>query len=128
MPAVTSQTADSEAYTAEPPRAPRRAVLVWLLAVAAMVFAMAVIGAITRLTESGLSIMEWAPLSGALPPMSEAEWQRLFELYRQIPQYQLVNAGMTLEEFRAIFWWEWIHRLWGRLIGLAFLLPFLWFL
>lgn len=105
-----------------------RAVLVWLLGVAAMVFIMAIIGAITRLTESGLSIMEWAPFSGALPPMSEAEWQRLFELYRQIPQYQLVNAGMTLEEFREIFWWEWIHRQWGRLIGLAFLLPFLWFL
>jgi len=105
-----------------------RSVILWLFAVAAMIFAMAVIGAITRLTESGLSIMEWAPFSGALPPLSEAEWQRLFELYRQIPEYQLENAGMTLAEFRTIFWWEWIHRFWGRLIGVVFLVPFLWFL
>src|SRR5690606_20957740 len=115
MPAVTSQTADSEAYMAEPPRAPRRAVGLWLLACCAMVFAMAVIGAITRLTESGLSIMEWAPLSGALPPFSEAEWERLFALYRQIPQYQQQNAGMDLDAFKSIFWWEYVHRLWGRL-------------
>ncbi len=106
----------------------RRSVLIWLLGIAAMIFAMAVIGAITRLTESGLSIMEWAPLSGALPPLSETEWQRLFALYQQIPEYRLQNAGMTLAEFQTIFWWEWIHRLWGRLIGLVFLLPFLWFL
>ena len=105
-----------------------RSVILWLFVVAAMIFAMAVIGAVTRLTESGLSIMEWAPFSGALPPLSEAEWQRLFDLYRQIPEYQLENAGMTLAQFREIFWWEWIHRLWGRLIGLVFLLPFLWFL
>lgn len=105
-----------------------RALGLWLLGVAAMVFAMAVIGAVTRLTESGLSIMEWAPLSGALPPLSAAEWERLFALYRSIPEYRLENAGMTLGEFQSIFWWEWIHRLWGRLIGLAFFLPFLWFL
>ncbi len=105
-----------------------RSVILWLLVVAAMICAMAVIGAGTRLPESGLSIMEWAPFSGALPPLSEAEWQRLFDLYRQIPEYQLENAGMTLAQFREIFWWEWIHRLWGRLIGLVFLLPFLWFL
>lgn len=100
----------------------------WLLGCAAMVFAMAVIGAITRLTESGLSIMEWAPISGALPPLDDAEWRRLFALYQEIPEYQQLNAGMSLEEFRRIFWWEWIHRLWGRLIGVVFLLPFLWFL
>jgi len=105
-----------------------RALALWLLGVAAMVFAMAVIGAVTRLTESGLSIMEWAPLSGALPPLSGAEWERLFALYRGIPEYRLENAGMTLGEFQTIFWWEWVHRLWGRLIGLAYLLPFLWFL
>ncbi len=105
-----------------------RALAAWLLLCAAMVFAMAVIGAITRLTESGLSIMEWAPLSGALPPLSQQEWERLFELYRQIPEYQLENAGMSLAEFKNIFWWEWIHRFWGRLIGAVFLLPFLWFL
>jgi len=105
-----------------------RSVLLWLIAVAAMVFAMAVIGAITRLTESGLSIMEWAPFTGWLPPVSEAEWQRLFDLYKTIPEAQGQHAGITLAEFREIFWWEWIHRVWGRLIGLVFLLPFLWFL
>ncbi|GAB5467698.1 MAG: COX15/CtaA family protein [Rhodospirillales bacterium] len=89
---------------------------------------MAVIGAITRLTESGLSIMEWAPISGSLPPLSLAEWERLFALYRTIPEYQQINAGMSLEEFQTIFWWEWVHRLWGRLIGLVYALPFFWFL
>ncbi len=92
-----------------------------------MVLAMAVIGAITRLTESGLSIMEWAPISGALPPFGQAEWQRLFDLYRQIPQYREINAGMSLEAFKTIFWWEYVHRLWGRLIGVAFVLPLAWF-
>src|SRR3546814_15069374 len=92
-----------------------------------MVLSMAVIGAITRLTESGLSIMEWAPISGALPPLSQAEWERLFALYRQIPEYQQVNAGMSLEEFKTIFWWEYIHRLWGRLIGVVFVVPLAWF-
>ncbi|WP_051609228.1 COX15/CtaA family protein [Fodinicurvata fenggangensis] len=104
-----------------------RAVIAWLLACAFMVFAMAVIGAITRLTESGLSIMEWAPLSGTLPPLSDAEWQRLFALYKTIPQYQQINAGMSLAEFKTIFWWEYIHRLWGRSIGLVFALPLAWF-
>lgn len=104
-----------------------KAVAVWLLICSAMIFAMAVIGAVTRLSESGLSIMEWAPLSGALPPLSEAEWQRLFALYQEIPEYQEVNRGMSLDEFREIFWLEYIHRLWGRLIGVVFLLPLLWF-
>jgi cytochrome c oxidase assembly protein subunit 15 len=103
-------------------------VRLWLVAVAAMIFAMAVIGAITRLTESGLSIMEWAPFTGWLPPFSEAEWQRLFDLYKTIPEATTEHAGITLAEFRTIFWWEWLHRVWGRLIGLVFLLPFLWFL
>ncbi|HWA43310.1 MAG TPA: COX15/CtaA family protein, partial [Hypericibacter adhaerens] len=105
-----------------------RAIGLWLLACCAMVFVMVVLGGVTRLTQSGLSIMEWAPLKGALPPMSEAEWQRLFALYQQIPEYQQVNAGMSLAAFKGIFWWEWVHRLWGRLIGVVFLLPFLWFL
>lgn len=100
----------------------------WLLGVAAMIFAMAIIGAITRLTESGLSIMEWAPISGSLPPLSTAEWERLFALYRTIPEYQEINAGMSLAEFKTIFWWEWVHRLWGRLIGLVYAGPFFWFL
>lgn len=105
-----------------------RAVGLWLLVCSAMILAMAVIGAITRLTESGLSIMEWAPVMGAIPPLSDAEWQRVFALYRQIPEYQQINAGMSLEEFKTIFWWEYIHRLWGRLIGLVFAVPFIWFL
>ncbi len=105
-----------------------RAVGHWLLVCAAMILAMAVIGAITRLTESGLSIMEWAPISGALPPLSDGEWRRVFELYRQIPEYQDINQGMSLAEFKTIFWWEYIHRLWGRLIGVVFAVPFIWFL
>jgi cytochrome c oxidase assembly protein subunit 15 len=104
-----------------------RAVGLWLLICAAMILLMAVIGAITRLTESGLSIMEWAPVSGALPPLSDGEWQRVFALYQQIPEYQQINRGMSLAEFKKIFWWEYIHRLWGRLIGVVFAAPFLWF-
>jgi cytochrome c oxidase assembly protein subunit 15 len=105
-----------------------RAIGLWLLSCCAMVFVMVVLGGITRLTQSGLSIMEWAPLKGALPPLNETEWQRLFALYQRIPEYQQVNHGMTLAEFQGIFWWEWVHRQWGRLIGAVFLLPFLWFL
>jgi heme a synthase len=106
----------------------RRAVRTWLLAVAALVFAMVLVGGATRLTESGLSITEWQPVSGALPPLSAAEWQAQFDKYRAIPQYQSLNPGMSLDAFKTIFWWEWTHRLLGRLIGAAFLLPFLWFL
>jgi cytochrome c oxidase assembly protein subunit 15 len=95
----------------------------WLIACCGLVFAMVVIGGITRLTESGLSIAEWQPVSGILPPFSQADWERLFALYRQIPQYQLVNHGIDLGAFKAIFWWEYVHRLWGRLIGVAFALP-----
>ena len=104
------------------------AVKLWLLICCAMIFAMAVIGAITRLTESGLSITEWAPITGALPPLNDADWQQAFDAYRQIPQYQLLNRGMSLEEFKTIYFWEWVHRLWGRLIGVVFALPFLYFL
>ncbi len=92
-----------------------------------MVFAMAVIGAITRLTESGLSMVEWRPLIGALPPLNEAEWLRVFTLYQQSPEYQKTNIGMELSEFKNIFFWEWFHRLWGRLIGLAYALPLPYF-
>ncbi len=88
---------------------------------------MVVIGGITRLTESGLSITEWKPISGTLPPLSAAEWETAFEQYKKIPEYKLVNKGMSLEEFKKIYWWEYIHRLWGRIIGLCFLLPFLFF-
>ena len=98
----------------------------WLFLCAAMVFAIAVIGAITRLTESGLSIMAWAPVTGILPPFTEAEWRRLFALYQQIPEFQQNNPDMTLSEFKEIFWWEYVHRLWGRLIGVVFALPLIW--
>ena len=88
-----------------------------------MLFGMVLLGGTTRLTGSGLSIMEWAPLSGALPPLSHAEWERLFALYQQIPQYRLVNEGFGLSGFQHIFWLEWTHRLWGRLLGVVFVVP-----
>ncbi len=106
---------------------PPATVRAWLLFSAAMVFAMAVIGAITRLTESGLSMVEWRPLIGALPPLTEAEWQRVFDLYRATPEYKFKNADMDLAGFQTIFFWEWFHRLWGRLIGAVFALPLAWF-
>ncbi|WP_309627343.1 COX15/CtaA family protein [Brevundimonas sp.] len=105
-----------------------KTVAIWLFVCAAMVFAMVVIGGITRLTGSGLSITEWKPIMGALPPMNAADWSEAFEKYKAIPQYQQVNAGMSLPEFQTIFWWEWAHRLFGRLIGAAFALPFFAFL
>jgi cytochrome c oxidase assembly protein subunit 15 len=92
-----------------------------------LILVMIVLGGVTRLTGSGLSIMEWAPLTGVLPPLSDRDWQRLYHLYQQIPQYALVNQGFGLAGFKQIFWLEWIHRLWGRLIGLAFLGPLIWF-
>lgn len=105
-----------------------RPVIVWLFVCAGMVVLMMLVGAITRLTESGLSIAEWNPLIGALPPLGDTEWRRVFDLYRTTSEYRTVNAGMTLEEFRTIFWWEYLHRLLGRLIGAVFALPLLWFL
>jgi cytochrome c oxidase assembly protein subunit 15 len=106
----------------------RRHVRLWLLIVAALVFAVAAVGGTTRLTGSGLSIVEWQPVTGALPPLSEAGWQAAFAKYKTIPQYREVNAGMSLAEFKVIYWWEWTHRLLGRAIGVVFMLPFLWFL
>lgn len=108
-------------------RPSKRPVAIWLLVCAGMVFFMVVLGGLTRLTDSGLSMMDWKPLS-VLPPMTEAEWTYWFDIYRRIPQYHNVNAGMTLTEFKGIFWLEYLHRLWGRLIGVVFLVPFLWFL
>jgi heme a synthase len=104
------------------------AVRAWLWLCAAMIFAIVVIGGITRLTESGLSITEWRPVTGTIPPLSQAEWEAEFAKYQRIPEFQLKNASMTLAEFKTIFWWEYVHRLWGRLIGLVFAVPFLWFL
>jgi heme a synthase len=106
----------------------RRMVRRWLIAVAGLIFVMVLVGGATRLTESGLSIVEWQPVTGTLPPLSEAGWRIAFQKYQTTPQYQHVNRGMSLEEFKTIFWWEWTHRLLGRLIGVAFLLPFVWFL
>jgi cytochrome c oxidase assembly protein subunit 15 len=110
------------------PHRARRAVRIWLLAMAALIVAMVLVGGATRLTESGLSIVEWKPVTGALPPLNDAQWQAAFDAYKTIPQYQQVNRGMSLADFKTIFWWEWSHRLLGRVIGAAFLLPFLWFL
>jgi cytochrome c oxidase assembly protein subunit 15 len=104
-----------------------RGVRLWLFAVAALVFAIVVVGGATRLTDSGLSITEWKPILGAIPPLSEADWRIAFEKYKQIPEYQIVNKGMSLEAFKFIYWWEWAHRFLGRLIGVAFALPFAWF-
>src|SRR4051794_20798558 len=103
------------------------AVRAWLYVLAALVVAMVAVGGATRLTGSGLSITEWKPVAGAVPPLSEAAWAAAFEKYRQIPQYELLNKGMTLAEFKFIYLWEWSHRQLGRLIGLAFFLPMLWF-
>ena len=105
------------------------ALITWLMCVAGLVFAMVVVGGITRLTESGLSITEWKPITGALPPLNEASWLSEFEKYKQIPEYTQINgpAGMTIAEFKFIYFWEWIHRLLGRVIGLAFALPLAWF-
>ncbi|RAI60639.1 COX15/CtaA family protein [Roseicella frigidaeris] len=123
MPFDAQTTAAAARRTSPDPRP----VGLWLLGVAGMVWIMVALGGATRLTGSGLSIMEWAPLSGALPPLSEAEWNRLYALYQTIPQYALVNQGFGLAGFKGIFWLEWTHRLWGRLIGLAFALPLAWF-
>jgi heme a synthase len=106
----------------------RRAIRLWLYAVAALVFAMVLVGGATRLTESGLSITQWRPVMGVVPPLTHAQWQAEFQRYQEIPQYQALNTGMSLDAFKSIFWWEWTHRLLGRLIGVAFLMPFLFFL
>jgi cytochrome c oxidase assembly protein subunit 15 len=104
-----------------------RAVAWWLFICCALLFAMVVIGGVTRLTHSGLSITEWQPIVGTLPPLAEADWTAAFTKYQATPEYRLVNRGMTLEAFKRIFWWEYFHRLLGRAIGVAFLLPLLWF-
>lgn len=99
----------------------------WLYVIAFMIFLIVVVGGITRLTESGLSITQWRPVSGAIPPLSQADWMREFALYQGTTEYQTVNHSMTLAEFKFIYFWEYFHRLLGRLIGLAFALPFMWF-
>ena len=105
----------------------QRLVAIWLFTVAGLCWAIAIIGAITRLTESGLSMVEWKPFLQDIPPLSQAAWEHVFGLYQKSPQYLTVTTGMTLSEFKGIFWWEWSHRLWAQAIGVAFAVPFLWF-
>lgn len=105
-----------------------RAIAFWLIACCAMIFAMVLIGGITRLTESGLSITEWQPVTGVVPPLTHAQWVAEFDRYKAIPQYEAIHPEMTLAQFKGIFFWEYLHRLWGRLIGVVFAVPFLYFL
>lgn len=107
--------------------AARPHIRLWLYVVAALVFAMVIVGGATRLTDSGLSITEWKPILGAIPPMNDADWQDAFRKYQAIPEYHLVNKGMSVESFKFIYWWEWSHRFLGRFIGIAFFLPFVFF-
>lgn len=104
-----------------------RAIAVWLLVLCVMVFFMVVLGGLTRLTHSGLSMVDWKPVIGWFPPLSVAEWERVFENYRQTPEYLKINQNMTMEDFKFIFWFEYVHRLWGRVMGLAFAVPFVVF-
>ena len=106
----------------------QKSIAVWLFICCAMVFIMVVVGGVTRLTDSGLSIVEWQPVSGTLPPMSQSDWDEFHQKYQQSPQYQQINKGMSVDEFKTIFWWEYIHRVLGRLIGLVFFIPFVYFL
>ena len=104
-----------------------RPVLIWLITGAVMVASMVVIGGITRLTNSGLSMVEWKLIMGAVPPLSDTEWQETFNKYQQFPEYQQINKEYTLSDFKSIFWWEYMHRLLGRIIGVVFLIPFIIF-
>lgn len=106
----------------------QKPVAIWLLVCCALVFAIVVVGGVTRLTDSGLSIVEWKPIVGTIPPLSESDWEEVFEKYHKTPQYKKVNQGMSPDEFKTIFWWEYFHRLLGRVIGLVFLIPFLYFI
>jgi len=104
-----------------------RALRIWLAIVALLIVAMVLVGGATRLTDSGLSITQWQPIVGAIPPLSHADWQEAFDAYKKIPEYSKINPGMTLEAFKSIFWWEWAHRFLGRFIGVVFFVPFLIF-
>jgi len=123
----TSVAPTASAPAAAPAAAGHRAVAAWLLVCCALVFAMVVVGGVTRLTHSGLSIVEWQPIVGTLPPLSDAAWQDAFEKYKLTPEYRQVNHAMSLGEFKGIFWWEYFHRLLGRLIGVVFFVPLVWF-
>ena len=114
--------------TRNPTQDPRRPLRIWLGIVLLALFALVLVGGATRLTQSGLSITEWKPIHGVIPPLNEQQWQEEFDLYKRIPQYQQLNADMTLDGFKSIYWWEWAHRLLARSIGALFFLPFLYFL
>ena len=113
---------------ATPVQQSRRSVAAWLIACCVLVFVMVVVGGITRLTHSGLSMVEWQPIMGAIPPLNDAQWEEAFAKYRETPEFRQVNFSITLDGFKRIFWWEYIHRLLARLIGVVFLLPYLYFL
>jgi cytochrome c oxidase assembly protein subunit 15 len=117
----TAPTAPKSALITDP-------VTLWLIAIIGMIIVMVLLGGVTRLTQSGLSMVDWRPIMGILPPMSDAAWGEVFNAYKRFPEYQRVNYGMTLVEFKAIFLMEYVHRVWGRLIGLAYALPFVWFI
>lgn len=125
--AIRAERMNPTEMAAPAARPAHRALRIWLYGVAALIFAMILVGGATRLTDSGLSITEWKPLLGAIPPLSDADWQDAFRKYQAIPEARLVNQGMTLAAFKVIYWWEWAHRFLGRFIGMAFLLPFLAF-
>jgi cytochrome c oxidase assembly protein subunit 15 len=125
---MTSTTALTNARQATAgPATQLRALRIWLGLLAALIVAMIIVGGATRLTESGLSITEWKPVTGTIPPLSASDWNEAFEAYKQIPQYAELNRGMSLEEFKTIYWWEWTHRFLGRLIGAVFFVPFVVF-
>jgi cytochrome c oxidase assembly protein subunit 15 len=138
FPALASYHTRMSSTTAESLAAPRgdgaakpashvRALRIWLSVVAALIVAIVFVGGATRLTNSGLSITQWQPIMGVIPPLNEADWQKAFAAYQKIPQYAELNQGMSLEDFKTIFWWEWAHRFLGRFIGVAFLVPFVIF-
>jgi cytochrome c oxidase assembly protein subunit 15 len=127
---MTSAVAHSLEGPMEAPAMPARhlrALRFWLAVVALLIVAMVLVGGATRLTDSGLSITQWQPIVGAIPPLSHADWQEAFDAYKKIPEYSQINPGMTLEAFKSIFWWEWAHRFLGRFIGIVFFVPFLVF-
>jgi cytochrome c oxidase assembly protein subunit 15 len=128
VPAAVSKQTIRMTIVSSAPQARRRAVRAWLLAVAALMVVTLIVGGATRLTESGLSIVEWRPVTGVVPPLDAAQWQAEFAKYQTIPQYRERNRGMSLDDFKTIYWWEWSHRLLARLVGAAFLLPLLWFM
>lgn len=127
MTTAAAQNIESHSGAPAMPARHARALRLWLGVIALLIVVMILVGGATRLTDSGLSITEWQPIIGAIPPLSAADWQEAFEAYKKIPEYAQVNRGMSLEEFKTIYWWEWAHRFLGRLIGLAFFVPFVCF-